>query len=326
VSKNVRNILVVAFVGSLAGTVWGWGDSGHQIVGRIAEKKLSAQTQQAVRQILKPGEALADVAMWADWIKRATGRPFTGDLHYINVPDNAEEFDYERDCEQDRCVAGAITNFLGTLKDRDASAVDRYEALKFLVHFVGDIHQPLHVGRAGDKGGNDISVTFFDNHSRELDLHKVWDSHIIDRQSDDWESTADRLAAAITPEQGSEWGSVLDPKEWAAESLKLAVTNAYRFSPAEEADDIPALGASYYRRNLPVVERRLSMAGVRLAALLNQHLGGGLTPSTATFVGSRKSKVYHFPNCEAVERINRENLVTYNAAPTEKRLHKDCPW
>ena len=136
---------------------------------------------------------------------------------------------------------------------------ERIEALKFVVHFVGDVHQPLHLGNARDRGGNDVKVTFFENNTN---LHSLWDSGMIRRTQKGWTEYATELAAKITPQERVLYDT-LDPVVWATESHKLAHSNAY---------DVPKdgrLGQDYFDKNILVIERRLSMAGVRLAALLN---------------------------------------------------------
>jgi hypothetical protein len=154
----------------------------------------------------------------------------------------------------------AIHRFIFVLRDPSADRVKKAEALKFLVHFVGDIHQPLHVSYARDKGGNDIKVDFL--HDR-TDLHTVWDSLLLRHAKQPWRSYAAQLYARITPDRRQKWSASLDPAVWATESFKLAESHAYAIPKTGQLD------RSYMDRNLPVIEERLSVAGVRLGALLN---------------------------------------------------------
>ena len=117
------------------------------------------------------------------------------------------------------------------------------------------LHQPLHVSRAKDRGGNDIKVEFFHN---STNLHRVWDSGLIRRAKKPWTEYAAELQVGITPEQLTEWKSI-DPIEWATESYKLALSHAYAVPKDGQ------LGEAYFERCIPVVEKRLAMAGVRLA-------------------------------------------------------------
>ena len=180
-------------------------------------------------------------------------------MHYANPAPGSDGFNLERDCPEQGCVVSAIIKYSHVLRDKNASREDKIEALKFVVHFVGDVHQPLHLSRAHDEGGNDIKITFLENNTN---LHSLWDSGMIRRTKKGWSEYATELAAHITPQQRIQFGTV-DPVAWATESHKLAVSNAY---------DVPKdgrLGQDYLDKNIPVVNDRLSMAGVRLAVLLN---------------------------------------------------------
>ena len=231
-----------------------WGRDGHRIIGYIAAKYLTPQAAAAVKDLLG-NESLADVSTWADQIRRK--RKHTAPWHYVNPVPGSDGLNL--DCPEQGCVVSAIIEYSHVLRDKNASRQQRIEALKFVVHFVGDIHQPLHVGRARDKGGNDIKVTFFENRTN---LHSLWDSGMIRRTKKGWTEYAAELTAKITPQQRVLYGT-LDPAVWANESHRLAHSNAY---------DIPKdgqLGQDYFDKNIPVVNDRLSVAGVRLALLLN---------------------------------------------------------
>ncbi len=210
----------------------------------------------AIRDLLGD-ESLADVSTWADEIRRK--RKNTAPLHYADPLPGSGEFNLERDCPKVGCVVSAIIEYSHVLRDKNASRQDRVEALKFLVHFVGDVHQPLHVSYARDRGGNDIKVTFFENRTN---LHSLWDSGMIRHTKKGWTEYATELAANITPQQRIQYGT-LDPVAWATESYQLARSNAYTI-PKDGR-----IGQDYFDKNIPVIERRLSAAGMRLAALLN---------------------------------------------------------
>jgi len=144
------------------------------------------------------------------------------------------------------------------LRDQETPQSDKIEALKFLVHFVGDVHQPLHAGYARDKGGNDVKVWFFDN---DTNLHSLWDSGLIGRTQKSWTEYAMELHNSESRKMRKAVN--LDPSAWAIESYELAVSNAYAIPNDGE------IGKDYFERNIPVVERQLTIAGVRLAAMLN---------------------------------------------------------
>jgi hypothetical protein len=219
---------------------------------------MKPDTRRAVEVLLKD-ETLASATVWADQIKSNSEFDWARPLHYANVQPGAEEFDLERDYPKKGCVVSAIFRYTGVLRDQDAATAEKLEALKFIAHFVGDIHQPLHVSHARDRGGNDIKIFFFRDNTN---LHRVWDSGMIRHTRKRWSDYAEYLNGSITPQQLEQWQST-DPLLWATESYKLAVSNAYKVPSSG------ALGQVYFDRNIPVVEERLKMGGVRLAVLLN---------------------------------------------------------
>lgn len=316
---------VVTVLGALACAVLGgWGADGHRVVGQIAASHLNTKAKAEVEALL--GDlTLADASTWADDIRGNHRYDWARLLHYVNVERGDDAFDLETHCPDEGCVVQAIITYTETLKSASASREEKIEALKFLVHFVGDVHQPLHVGYADDKGGNDIKVKFF---NRQAKLHAVWDTLIIQRIGESWQDLAARLDAGISDADRAQWGASPDPEAWANESFQLAVSHAYRDESGGPVVTGDVLGQVYFDLNRDVVEERLAMAGVRLAALLNEIYpeAAAPAPSGVQFVGSRRSNVYHVPTCKIVEEIDPHNLVEYAAAPTGKRLHKNCPW
>lgn len=235
-----------------------WDDDGHRIVARIAEANLTPEARRLVRDLL--GDAsLSDVATWADEIKSRPEWRWTGPLHYVNVPDDAVAFDVNRDCPPTGCVVSAIYDYARRLRDAGLAREERAEALRFLVHFVGDVHQPLHVSRASDRGGNDVWVVFFGERER---LHWVWDGLIIRRLGRDWPALADELAGTVSEGDVVVW-CASGPVEWAQESFRLAM--AFAYAVPEDGH----IGEAYWGRAVGVARRRLAMAGIRLAGLLN---------------------------------------------------------
>jgi hypothetical protein len=240
-----------------------FGPDGHKIVAQLAQEGLTPQAKDLVAQLLKGDSAndLAGVAIWADSVKRESGYKWSRSMHYVNFPDTANRYQMQRDCPDKACVIEAINRFSRELGDVNTPLVKRREALKFLVHFIGDIHQPLHAGRKQDKGGNDIYVKWFGQTER---LHWVWDSGLITRHNKNWKSHASELASKINQRQQIQWGKSTSAAKWALASSKLALSNAYNTPKNKKLDQ------GYYRTNLPVVQLQLQKAGVRLAAALNQ--------------------------------------------------------
>lgn len=240
---------------------YGWGRDGHRIIGDIASRLLTDTTARAVRALL--GESsLADVSTWADEVRSKPGYEWSAPLHYVNIPRDADGFDIHRDCPEKGCVVSAIVKYTAILGDATASKTDRAEALKFIVHFVGDVHQPLHAGLASDRGGNDIRVLFM---GQPRNLHEVWDTSLIAHINKPWRTYAEEMSARITPALRRDLHNT-DPAAWAWESFRLAISHAYDIPESRQLDE------DYVIRNRPIVEQRLLAAGVRLADLLNATL------------------------------------------------------
>jgi hypothetical protein len=262
-------IAVLLFLLVAVGRVGAWGWEGHIIVARIAEQHLTDKAKAGITQLLAPGLKISDtsVASWPDNIRR--DRPETGPWHYVDIPFEAPSYDPTRDCKNGQCVVVQTEHFAGVLADTNATTVSRAEALRFVVHFVGDMHQPLHSAeRNHDKGGNLVKITFL-SQTQAGNLHSVWDSLLLRQYlgGEDVLQYADQLNSRITPQQMKDWagGSVAD---WAWESHQQAIVHAYAGVPAESAP--VHLDLQYVAGNREVVETQLMKAGIRLAVLLNK--------------------------------------------------------
>lgn len=230
-----------------------WGPEGHRIVSQIATDRLNPAARAAVAAILadEPEPSLVGVANWADEVRDER----TGPLHYINFPIGDCHYQPARDCPGGRCVIAAIDSAVSVLKDRKATAEQRRVALKQLVHFAGDVHQPLHGGRAEDRGGNTVPLQW---HGEDSNLHKLWDVALIEAIEPDWQRYVERLAAKAA---GVELGP-LTADAWAMESCLIVA--APGFYPADHEP-----GPEYLTAWRGTVDVRLNLAGLRLAALLN---------------------------------------------------------
>jgi len=250
--------LLIAIDAALA-----WGPEGHSAVARIAAQNLTPQARDKIQALLTPHETLAVISSWADDVRN--DHPETGPWHYIDIPLAASAIDMARECPSGNCVVQKIEDFEAVLKDKSASEASRREALEFVVHYVGDLHQPLHCSDNNDKGGNMVQVIFF---GRPDNLHAVWDSGIIRREKQWGDQLATTLNQRITPEQKKAWarGSVQD---WALESHAVAVKVVYGRLPQGSP---PNLSDDYANAMLPVVEEQLEKAGIRLAYMLNEAL------------------------------------------------------
>lgn len=265
-------LLVVGFVSQ----AWAWGQEGHAIVAEIAQRRLDPATLGKVEALLvldvpaldHPTIALASIASWADDYR--ADHKDTGDWHFVDIPDDRSTYDPDADCKDGKCVVAAIARFRGILSDCAKSPAERLQALKFIVHFVGDIHQPLHASDRwdsytgkDDQGGNLIPVTFF---SQSTNLHALWDTGLIMHTVYDWGAYAVRLETTWFPGRdltGLKGGS---PADWAVDAHRLAHEIAY------DVPDDGVLGVKYFSKASPLVDRQLALAGIRLAQLLKDTL------------------------------------------------------
>jgi hypothetical protein len=252
-----KALLAAAWLTLLAPHASAWGPVGHRAVGRIAERHLSAEAAREVAALLAP-ERLAYVGTWADDIRSDPEWAKAEAWHWVTVPPGKTYAQSEKNPAGD--VLEAIARFERTLADRRAAPLERKQALKWLVHLVGDIHQPLHVGRGDDRGGNEQVVLWFNEPSN---LHSVWDSGIIGRAELSFSELAESVDVA-TPADVKTWQAAT-PLDWAEESRAL-LGGVYEVGDRR-------LSWRYSYKHWPTVERRLNQAGVRLAGLLNRLLG-----------------------------------------------------
>jgi nuclease S1 len=260
--RTLCQITVVCMLVLGTQPAFAWGRLGHRASAKLAESRLNPAARAAIRSLLEPGESLADASTWAD--ERRDDFPKSASWHYVNVPIAEPRYD-ARFCPASGCVVSKIEGFRRILADPTASPEARRTALRFLVHFVQDLHQPLHVGDWGDRGGNDLQLQFF---GEGTNLHRIWDSGLLAHQARDEALWVASLSSLVTPELAARWsrGTVED---WANESLALA-KRAYT-QPGTNAPIRRGmkLGEGYQAANLPAARERLAQSGVRLAAILN---------------------------------------------------------
>jgi hypothetical protein len=257
-----------------------WGAQGHRLVGSIAAGRLTPIAKQNVAWLLD-GQTLADVSSWADSL--TSDQVQTSYWHYLNIPPEATGYNRDRDCPKqpgaeagsrgDRwrdCVVDRIAYWEERLGDPKLDRADRATALKFVVHFIGDLHQPFHALGVG-RGGNDVKVRVFGEANcgndparpNPCNLHSVWDSRLITRRALDDGAYLGVLQKLID-DKG--WGKqpAGTPAQWAEQSFRLAKEALVK--PDTNIDE------GYYRRHIAVIDERLALGGVRLAADLNRIL------------------------------------------------------
>lgn len=237
-----------------------WGANGHRIVGLIAERRLSEKALEGVREILGT-ESLARASTWADEIRSDSRWDFAATWHYINI-DDGQTFD-SAPRDEDGDILQALGCFEQVLRKPDAARADKRVAIRFLVHLVGDLHQPLHVGLASDRGGNSTQVEHFGDLTN---LHSLWDSGLIEGERLSYTEFADFIDHP-SPESVAQLQSGTF-RDWAQESFRLR-SKAYDYGSSNHDTNLPRLGYRYAFENLPTVRRRLLEAGVRLAGLFN---------------------------------------------------------
>jgi hypothetical protein len=272
---NARTILFIAAaaVAAVPTPALAWGKTGHRVVAAIADTQLSGLARAHVKQILGGAESLDEAATWPDEM-RSDPAPFwqktSTPWHYVTL--NGILYDH---APPEGDALKALNHFRDVLQDPKASLADKQMALRFVVHIVGDLHQPLHVGKCCDRGGNEVRVKWF---GKPMNLHAVWDSALVDEEQLSFTELTAKLVRHARPADVIAWWDI-NPRDWITESGQIRdslyptaadkprASKDKKAKPGEEA--LPDLSYSYVYRSTPIMEQRLSKAGVRLAAYLN---------------------------------------------------------
>jgi hypothetical protein len=289
-----------------------WGCKGHQTVAYLAEKHLTPEAKQMFEALLTEnpvdpqlkrycGNAVtnvfADAATWAD--DERTKAPKTAPWHFIDIPLGATRDQVKESCGTAGCVTEAIRDQLRILEDKTASAADRAQALRFIIHFVGDLHQPLHAVTNSDRGGNCVPVEFFRRIPHPIggsytpNLHAIWDTDMVERDMEGASPAdfAETLDAQFKSSEAKWIKEGIELEAWAWEGHQFAASTSYGAFAVKIAvepnvavekctDDNnigdrmlklhEAAGEAYQNAAAPVFEERLAEAGVRLAMILNE--------------------------------------------------------
>lgn len=265
-------LALLLLLSPLQASAWGW--DGHRLICAVAETQLTPAAKKIVRQLLAEGNDLKegvvdfpDACVWPDDVKYST-RKSTYEHHFINVPDDAALIDLDRDCAATNCIAIGVQqslNYLQREPDAKRDVTRRAAALRFLGHYIGDLHQPLHVGNASDWGGNKIRVSWL---GADSNLHAVWDYKMMDTMKITYPDSVDWLAAQ---EPANTDGRVID---WMNQSLQLGRSHGYAHFDGSLIRSGDSLGMDYLNRSKPVLIQRLLEASARLASLLNAIAAG----------------------------------------------------
>ncbi|MCX7556025.1 S1/P1 nuclease [Xanthomonadaceae bacterium JHOS43] len=266
--------VVALWVGLLMTTpAQAWSAFGHRLVALLAQDQLSPQTRSQVDALLalEPGADLGTIAAWADEIRDRPEYRFTATFHYVNFRDGSCHYDAARDCANGGCIVDALERYTRVLGDAGRTPSERLEALKFVVHFTGDIHQPMHAGNRDDRGGNRFQVRVGDEGSN---LHSVWDYHLLQSAGLNMAAYRERLAPQVTTTD-------IVPMEfttWAESSCRL-LDNAGTY-PARPGK----LPSGYLDEFRPLAESRVVLASARLVAVLERTLA----PASAAVVEAER--------------------------------------
>lgn len=274
--KNLIFAMVMISTNALA-----WGPTGHRVVGDVAENHLQASVFYRVTEILG-GQSMSRVSNWPDEIKSEPETySHTYGWHYTDWKEGDHDHDEEQSSGK---LISSLKDHIEVLRDPAATNAAKAVALKFVIHLIGDLHQPLHVGNGLDQGGNKCRVTF---HKKEMNLHALWDEAMIDFTNLSYTELSDYVSQGRSDEETSEYasGDILD---WALESKNLrstiypanvraseepmSVMQYCRSDIVVDPADMPKLAYEYSYKFMSVVEKRLFQSGVRLAFILNQNL------------------------------------------------------
>ncbi len=276
VTRNWTMLLACLVVLALPNTASAWGGDGHKVVCDIAWRELTSETKKKIRTINRGDsyETFAESCVWPDDIRSDDAYDWAKPHHYINVPVDSPDVERDRDCLERGCLLSAIARAENNLGDEEKQRSAMRRALRFLGHFIGDIHQPLHVSYARDRGGNDIKVKFF---TRKRKLHAIWDTDILLRMMAIGAEHYDRLTwrqfgwvlhGGITDADRAAWNQG-EPIDWADESLDIT---QHEDAEYDLDTDGKTLGQAYVDANAPKIRMQIKKAGVRLGAALNRIL------------------------------------------------------
>lgn len=253
--KKKFAVLILACI--TTAEAFGWGATGHRATGLIAEQYLTAKAKKRIALILEQ-ESIAMASNWMDEIRSDSAYNYTTDWHWTTIPEGKHYEDVETN--PDGKVVMMIEKIVTDLKSGKLAPKQEREYLKMLIHLVGDIHQPLHVGKPGDRGGNDVKVKWF---GADSNLHRVWDSDMIDGTKLSYTELAQSF---IKPDKTivAKW-QASSVRDWAMESV------SYR----PQVYDIGkgTLGYQYSYKYFSIARQRMLQSGIRLAGLLNQIYG-----------------------------------------------------
>lgn len=278
----LARLLLILFL-ALPAPAFAWGDYGHRTIARIAEANLSPRAKARMQMLFRaekllgtpdcPLRTIGDASVWADCVRRDDLRwGYTAPWHYVNM-DICQPFDLKSSCPDGNCVGAQVSRNTQLLADKRLPAHVRLEALAWLVHMMGDMHQPLHAGDRGDLGGNRVSAAYGIVEGR-MNLHRLWDGPIAERAITQGPSLVRRYSADERAPMVS--GSVAD---WALETWTITRETAYPVAqhgpacgPAIKQGERARINDADIDTLIQVVRQQILRAGLRLADALEESL------------------------------------------------------
>lgn len=270
--KSSVSLLLVMCLCCLPTFVFAWGNDGHQLICGLAESRLTENAKRFVDELLAQGmeldsgagyQSFAKSCVWPDKVKYSTFRG-SYESHFINLPNTSDSIDLRRDCAALDCILAAIQRnivYLNSTAEGKREKSRKAAALRFLGHYVGDLHQPLHVSYKKDKGGNLIRVSWY---GVKTNLHKIWDVHILEKSGISYPNSLDILRG------DNFYESTIDVLFWANESYQLARNSAYVKANGMLIKNNEKLRKAYFTKSKSVVYQQLIKAGNRLALIINR--------------------------------------------------------
>lgn len=252
-----RSIVSLVVLICLSFTSFGWGPTGHRATGWVAQKYLSKKARKAIDKLLA-GQSLAMASTWMDEVRSDSTYNYMTDWHWVTIPFGQTYEQSEKNPNGD--IIQTIERVIAELKSKKLNAQEQAQRIRILVHLIGDIHQPLHVGGKNDKGGNDVKVNWF---RTESNLHRVWDSDMID----DTKLSYTELAQSLDKPTEAQL------KNWQHSNVRQWATESQSYKDQVYDIDNGRLGYRYSYLYFPIVRDRLLQAGVRLAGVLNEIYG-----------------------------------------------------
>lgn len=257
--KRIKTlILAILMAISINTQSFAWGGIGHYVIGKLAEWHMNPETVKKVEDVLQK-QSISGVGVWMDNIRADKKYDYTYTWHWVTTVDG--EYDPEIQ-EEGGDAFSALLQLKENLKKGGLSAEEERDQLRMLIHIVGDLHQPFHVGKPGDRGGNDVKVSFF---NKETNIHAIWDSDMIENKKMSYTEIAHELNKRITPELKEKYTSKT-PADWLREAAAIR----------PDMYDIPEnkrIGYDYIYKHYHHTEERLTAAGIRLADILEEIYG-----------------------------------------------------